>query len=51
MGPISSRAIWPKDLPLRRMEKKSVVMSWTAPARMTPAAERRDGVLVYPPRA
>src|SRR5918998_6482718 len=35
-GPISSRAIWPSVLPSRRMEKKSVVMSCTAPARMTP---------------
>jgi hypothetical protein len=36
MGPISSRAIWPKLLPSRRMEKNSVTMSWTAPAKMTP---------------
>jgi hypothetical protein len=35
-GPISSLAIWPRDLPFLRMEKKSVVMSWTAPASMTP---------------
>ncbi len=35
-GPISSRAICPSDLPLRRMEKNRMVMSWTAPARMTP---------------
>ena len=35
-GPISSLAIWPRDLPFLLMEKKSVVMSWTAPASMTP---------------
>jgi hypothetical protein len=35
-GPISSRAICPSDLPSRLREKKSVVMSCTAPARMTP---------------
>ena len=35
-GPISSRAICPRLLPSRRMEKKSVIMSWTAPAKMTP---------------
>ncbi len=35
-GPISSRAICPSVLPSLRMEKKSVVMSCTAPARMTP---------------
>jgi len=35
-GPISSRAIWPRLLPSRRMEKNSVTMSCTAPARMTP---------------
>ena len=35
-GPISSRAIWPSDLPSRRIEKNSVTMSWTAPAKMTP---------------
>ena len=36
-GPISSRAIWPRLLPSRRIEKNSVTMSWTAPAKMTPA--------------
>ena len=35
-GPISSRTIWPSDLPLRRIEKNSTTMSCTAPARMTP---------------
>src|SRR5919112_1074586 len=35
-GPISSRAICPSDLPARLKEKKSVVMSCTAPASMTP---------------
>ena len=35
-GPISSLAIWPRLLPSLRMEKKSVVISWTAPASMTP---------------
>ena len=35
-GPISSRAIWPRLLPSRRMEKKSVTMSCTAPAKITP---------------
>jgi hypothetical protein len=35
-GPISSRAIWPRLFPSLRMEKKSVTMSWTAPAKMTP---------------
>ena len=35
-GPISSRAICPRDLPSLRMEKNSVVMSCTAPASMTP---------------
>ena len=35
-GPISSLAIWPRDLPSLRMEKKSMVMSCTAPASMTP---------------
>ena len=34
--PISSRIIWPRLLPLRRMEKNSTTMSWTAPAKMTP---------------
>ena len=35
-GPISSRAIWPRLLPLRRMEKNRTTMSCTAPAKMTP---------------
>ena len=35
-GPISSRAIWPSDLPSRRIEKNRIVMSCTAPAKMTP---------------
>ncbi len=36
-GPISSRAIWPRLLPSRRMEKNNVTMSCTAPAKITPA--------------
>lgn len=36
-GPISSRAIWPRLLPLRRMEKNRITMSCTAPAKITPA--------------
>ena len=35
-GPISSRAICPSDLPSRRIEKNSVTMSCTAPAKITP---------------
>jgi hypothetical protein len=35
-GPISSRAICPRLLPSRRMEKKRMTMSCTAPAKMTP---------------
>ena len=35
-GPISSRAIWPSERPLRRIEKKRTTMSCTAPAKMTP---------------
>ena len=35
-GPISSRAICPRLLPSRRMEKKRITMSCTAPAKMTP---------------
>ena len=35
-GPISSRAIWPRLLPSRRMEKNRITMSCTAPAKMTP---------------
>ena len=34
--PISSRAIWPRERPPRRMEKKSTSMSWIAPAMHTP---------------
>ena len=34
--PISSRTIWPRLLPSRRIEKKSTTMSCTAPAKMTP---------------
>ena len=36
MTPISSRTIWPRLLPSRRIEKNSTTMSWTAPAKMTP---------------
>ncbi len=35
-GPISSRAICPRDRPLRRIEKNSTTMSCTAPAKTTP---------------
>ena len=35
-GPISSRAICPRLLPSRRIEKNSVTMSCTAPASTTP---------------
>ncbi len=35
-GPISSRAIWPRLRPPRRVEKNSVTMSCTAPAKITP---------------
>jgi hypothetical protein len=35
-GPISSRAIWPRDLPFRRTEPKRMMKSWTAPASTTP---------------
>jgi len=35
-GPISSRAIWPRLRPLRRIEKNSVTMSCTAPAKIAP---------------
>ena len=35
-GPISSRAIWPRLLPSRRIEKNRTTMSCTAPAKMTP---------------
>jgi hypothetical protein len=34
--PISSRAICPRLLPSRRIEKNRVTMSCTAPAKMTP---------------
>ncbi|MDR6175608.1 hypothetical protein QE366_002867 [Nocardioides zeae] len=34
--PISSRIIWPRLLPSRRIEKNSTTMSCTAPAKMTP---------------
>lgn len=34
--PISSRTVWPRLLPLRRIEKNSTTMFWTAPAKMTP---------------
>ena len=36
IGPISSRAICPRLRPPRRVEKKSVTMSCTAPAKITP---------------
>jgi hypothetical protein len=35
-GPISSRAIWPRLFPSRRIEKNITTMSCTAPAKMTP---------------
>jgi hypothetical protein len=35
-GPISSRAIWPRLLPSRRIEKNRITMSCTAPAKITP---------------
>ncbi len=35
-GPISSLAIWPSDLPSRRIEPKRMTKSWTAPASTTP---------------
>lgn len=35
--PISSRAIWPRLLPSRRMDRNRTIMSWTAPAKITPA--------------
>ena len=35
-GPISSLAIWPSDLPSRRMEPKRITKSWTAPPSTTP---------------
>ena len=36
-GPISSRAICPRLLPSRRIEKNRTTMSCTAPAKITPA--------------
>ncbi|GAA1033950.1 hypothetical protein GCM10009557_37250 [Virgisporangium ochraceum] len=36
IGPISSRAIWPRLFPLRRIEKNMTTMSCTAPAKITP---------------
>ena len=35
-GPISSRAICPRLLPSRRIEKNRTTMSCTAPAKITP---------------
>ena len=35
-GPISSRAICPRLLPSRRIDRNKMIMSCTAPARMTP---------------
>ena len=35
-GPVSSLAIWPSDLPSRRMEAKRMMKSWTAPPSTTP---------------
>ena len=34
--PISSRAIWPRDLPSRRMEANRMMKSCTAPPRTAP---------------
>ena len=39
--PISSRAIWPSDLPSRRMEPKRMTKSCTAPASTAPAMIQR----------
>ena len=36
-GPISERTMSPSERPSRRVDKKSTVMSWTAPAKTTPA--------------
>src|SRR5664280_2769813 len=47
-GPISSRAICPRLLPSRRMEKNSVTMSCTAPAKITPA-ERLENDIDFQP--
>ena len=35
-GPISSFAIWPSDLPSRRIEPKRITKSCTAPPSTTP---------------
>ena len=35
-GPVSSFAIWPSDLPSRRMEPKRMMKSCTAPPSTTP---------------
>jgi hypothetical protein len=35
-GPVSSFAIWPSDLPSRRMDANRMMKSWTAPATTTP---------------
>ena len=39
-GPISIRAISASDLPPRRVDAQSAIMSWTAPARQTPATSQ-----------
>jgi hypothetical protein len=36
IGPISSRMIWPRLLPLRRIEPTRIVKSCTAPPSTTP---------------
>ena len=36
IGPISSRTIWPSDLPSRRSEPTRIVKSCTAPPSTTP---------------
>jgi hypothetical protein len=36
-GLTSSRAIWPSDLPSRRIEAIRITKSWTAPPKITPA--------------
>ena len=41
IGLISSFAIWPSDLPSRRMEAHRMTMSWTAPPRTTPTISQR----------
>ena len=40
-GLISSFAIWPSDLPLRRSEQNRIVKSCTAPASTTPITSHR----------